>query len=210
MLFDRKDGWLQALEPLIAAIQKTPIIRYVSYPAGYKDYCQKGDIFRPQRPGRCPLCGGKGCLIAHGRYYRKELVSTYEKNFGTFWIYRFLCTNTRRTISIHPDFSHSRKRFLLHVVIYCLYECFMKGLSRYRVSHQERICTRTLSHWQRGFCSHAAAKSISCALHAHSPPGGCFGYLFMSHVSRNGFLSACSEAARVMVRLHHDFSTALY
>ena len=53
------------------------------------------------RPGRCPLCQARCCLLAHGFYYR----SLVEIDFND-WIpvRRYLCHLCRRTVSLLPDF----------------------------------------------------------------------------------------------------------
>ena len=111
---------------------------------------------------------------------------------------------------MHPDFCHSRKRYPLSFIVGLLKKRFAKGRSRYWVSRRYGVHKSNLYRWERGFSSHESAKNICCDLHAHSPPVVSFGRMFMSYLSRNGFLHTAGEAAMVMVRLAHDFKTALY
>lgn len=53
------------------------------------------------RPGRCPLCQARRCLLAHGFYYRTLVQIDFDD-----WIpvRRYLCRLCRRTVSLLPDF----------------------------------------------------------------------------------------------------------
>ena len=53
------------------------------------------------RPGLCPLCQARCCLLAHGFYYRTLVQIDFDD-----WIpvRRYLCRLCRRTVSLLPDF----------------------------------------------------------------------------------------------------------
>lgn len=54
------------------------------------------------RLGRCPLCQGRSCLLAHGFYYRTLVHKDFDDSIP---IRRYLCRVCRRTVSLLPDLA---------------------------------------------------------------------------------------------------------
>lgn len=189
---------------------KKLIIRYYTYHSGYKDYCQGGEEYRPPAPKVCPICRSNDCLIRHGRYQRIELVTGYDKKYGGFYIYRFLCKNSGRTLSMHPDFCAAYKRHLLEYVIYLLEEYILKEKNLYQLCNEHSLYRRTLKRWLNGFQTNETAKRIAVLPRSTGPPGLAFlKELFLNFV-KCGKGNSARGAASVMVRLFHDFSCHVY
>jgi len=60
----------------------------------------------------------KTALLATGGL--KKALSGYKSSIYEFWIKRYYCKNTHRTVSVHPTFSHTRIQFLLFSTIYII------------------------------------------------------------------------------------------
>lgn len=149
-------------------------------------------------------------MHAHGRYSRIELVACYDKKYGSFYIYRYLCATSGKTISMHPDFCVAYKRYLLEHVITLLEQYLFNETSLYSVCREHHVYNRTLKRWRKGFLANETAKRICFLPHSTAPPGLEFlKELFTFFViSGNGI--AAQGAASGLVRLYHTFSSSLY
>ena len=121
---EEKNEGLLSMSFTFILLHKQLMIKYFNYSENYKHYCQSGKIFRPDKLDICPFCGRKDSLNHHGHYKRKELVTGYDKRYGSFRIYRFLCKHTGQTIQMIPNFVSSGKRFF-----YLLLQDFLKNTS---------------------------------------------------------------------------------
>lgn len=171
---------------------------------------QKGKTLVIARPSTCPLCNAPDRLIGHGWYTRNEPEESYEKLYGTFYIYRFLCKACRHTLSMHPDFSHAYKRYALNLVIFLLSERFMKDCSRYELCDLHDISPRTLQRWERGFADNEPIKHICFFPGSRSPPDTLFAAQLLTHFTTMGNGDAETWAGGAMLRLEHDFQCRLY
>jgi len=162
------------------------------------------------RPSSCPCCNNPLPLIGHGWYQRKELEKGDEDCFGVFFIYRWLCKKCRKTISMHPDFSHSRKRYRLLIVIHVLSERFLEDRSRYAVSEKHDLLPRTIQRWERGLCSDFCSKWLCFFPKIHGPPYEHFSASLCHHFVHLGKGEAAIGAARAMAHLHQLFQCRLY
>jgi len=143
--------WFVCAHSFSFSPQNKPVIRYFTYPSGYKCYCHSGKNFHPTAPSVCPFCGRDECLHGHGWYKRVELVASYEKDNGAFYIYRYLCTASGKTISMHPDFCAAYKRYLLEYVITLLEEHLLNDRSLYSLCRKHHVYKRTLKRWHKRF-----------------------------------------------------------
>jgi len=171
---------------------------------------QKGKTLVIARPSTCPLCKVTGRLIGHGWYERHELEVCYEKLYGTFYIYRFLCKACRHTLSMHPDFSHAYKRYALNLVIFLLCERFIEHCSRYKLCDLHDIRPRTLQRWERGIADNELTKHACFFPGSHSPPDTLFAKQLLDHFKTMGNGDAETWASVAMIRLGHDFQCRLY
>ncbi len=193
--------------------QETTIsIRYFPYPSGCKDYCQIGKDFHPPVPDLCPICGARArdCLNGHGWYKRVELVTGYDKRYGPFYIYRFLCKNSGSTISMHPDFCAAYKRFLLEYVITLLEQNLVDGKSIYELCNKHSIQKQTLKRWKKGFLANEPAKRICFLPRSTAPPGIAFLKELLIFFITTGHGNAAQGAVWGLLRFYHGFSCSLY
>ncbi len=193
-------------------LKKKPFIRYYSYPSGYKDYCKQGKKKSPDRPAICPYCNaGNICLNGHGWYERLELVSGFSRLYGDFYIYRYICKNTDKTISMHPDFSHAWKQYVFDFVIFCLCERFLFGKTQEAVSFQMDVPLRTLRRWEYGLCDNELIKRL-CFFPPGSDPHAIQSKrdLIKRLLQPDSDEDEVSYAATIMVRLEHEFQCKLY
>jgi hypothetical protein len=122
---------------------------------------------------------------------------------------RFLCKKTGKTVSLHPLFSHAKKRYYLPFVIDCICLLFEKLLTLSSTSKKCEVPRQTLADWKRNFSDcHTEAKRICFSLHT-GPPEHLVQKLF-SCFRNNENADIYKGAATGMVRLHSDFKAALY
>lgn len=182
----------------------TFIKRYFSYPSGYKDYCKKGKDFRPPLPGGCPFCrGDTSCLNGHGWYERKPLLDTCEP----FYIYRYLCKKSGKTVSMHPDFLHAYKRYLLETVIFCIAECILTEKTTQRISVEQRVSLRSLQRWKRGFNSGLPLKRL--CLPPPDPLVSPQNYL-PCFFKPNDIDNSIDTMVQLMITMEHSHQSSLY
>lgn len=186
------------------------LIIYFSYPSGYKHYCQNGNMFRPAMPDKCPYCGCRGCLIRHGRYERIELMFGYHRRYGPFYIYRLLCKHSHRTISMHPDFCVSYKRYPLCFVIPLLYRNIVCAESLRQLSKQHKVCVRTIKRWRHGLGSQELSKRLCLFARSTGPPGPDFTQQLLTFFITAGNGNAVFGAALAQLRLQNRFCISLY
>ena len=111
---------------------------------------------------------------------------------------------------MHPDFSHSYKRYLLHVVIFILCSHDLEGKSWYRISLETGICIRTLLHWHKGFSRDEHIKKICFFPKSHSPPEEKISVKLLRTFVSDNPENAGTLAAHAMIRLAHEYHCRLY
>ncbi len=191
----------------ISSLQKQTIIKYLSEDLDYKQYCDLGKNNRISKPF-CPYCKRTGCLIGHGWYARKGL-SGAEDGFLPFWIRRFYCKTTRKTVSMHPRFSHTRKRYVLQHVIAYLSAILDKAIEMLQETSRVQVPRQTLKRWLHSFSNmHSEAKRI--CYHLTGPPQDCLGKQMLCHFRKTGTGTLCDNAATAMVCLFEEFYRPLY
>ncbi len=158
----------------------------------------------------CPFCGGRGCLIGHGWYSRMELIPRYAIKYGTFYIYRYYCKETGQTLSMHPDFCHRVKRYLLEYVIFIISKNLLEGKSIYHLCKTEGLYYTTIKRWFRGFLANAEAKRLYLLPHSTSSPGSTFLRELLNMFFIKGKGNAARGAALGMVRLFEATACSLY
>jgi len=126
-----------------------------------------------------------------------------------FWVKRFLCKKTGRTVSVHPVFSHIKKQYYLPYVIDCMCLLFEKLLAISAVSRQCGVPRQTLASWKKSFSgSFTEAKRI-CFSH-HTGPPELLPHLMLSYFRNHKSADIYKGAALGMVHLHEAFGAALY
>jgi len=142
---------------------------------------------------------------------KKGMSGDADTGFREFWIRRFFCKSTGRTVSVHPRFSHFFKRFVLSFVIEGLLAIIERGCSVYSVSKDSGVSGRTLRRWRDGFVSGAAAAKYACfTMSGLSPPMRLLPDLMFSYFRRAGNGDMVTGAVMGMVRLWERFSSPLY
>jgi hypothetical protein len=141
---------------------------------------------------------------------KKGLSGDADTSFREFWIKRFLCKRTGRTVSVHPRFSHFFKRFVLARVIKCLVGILERGRSIYSESKDSGVSGRTLRRWRDGFAGAAAAKYACFAMSGLSPPRRSLPDLLFSYFRQAGNGDIVMGAVMGMVCLWERFSRPLY
>ena len=136
------------------------IIKYLSEDLDYKQYCDLGKNNLIVKPISCPHCKSSNCLIGHGWYARKGL-SGASCGYHPFWIRRFYCKNTRKTIAMHPGFSHTRKRYILQHVISAIADILEKFIAISQIVLNLQVPRQTLKRWAHSFSTmNCEAKKI--------------------------------------------------
>lgn len=187
--------------------KKKLIIKYLSEDQDYKTYCDLGKNNRILKPP-CPFCKSSTCLIGHGWYQRKGLGGT-ECGFLSFWIRRFFCKTVRRTVSIHPRFSHTRKRYSLQHVLLCFIYLLETPIKASKVAAMTQVPRQTLGRWWHSFSNmHSEAKRICYNL--RGPPADCLGKQMLCHFSTTGTELLYDNAATAMICLFEGFNRPLY
>jgi len=142
---------------------------------------------------------------------KKGMSGDADTGFREFWIRRFFCKSTGRTVSVHPRFSHFFKRFVLSFVIEGLLAIIERGCSVYSVSKDSGVSGRTLRRWRDGFTTGAAVAKYACfTMSGLSPPMRLLPDLMFSYFRRAGNGDMVTGAVMGMVRLWERFSSPLY
>jgi hypothetical protein len=149
---------------------------------------------------------------------KKGLSGDDNTGFREFWIKRFFCKSTGRTVSVHPRFSHFFKRFVIAFVIRCLVEILERGRSVYSETKRSGVSGRTLRRWRNGFAGAAAAKYACFAprldsgttMSGLSPPRGSMPDFLFGYFRQAGNGDMVRGAVTGMVRLWERFSQPLY
>jgi transposase-like protein len=184
------------------------LIKYLSEPVDYKQYCELGKQNKIAKPDVCPFCGDRECLIGHGWFPRKAL-GGYLYDFREFWIKRFLCKKRLKTVSVHPTFSHTRKWYCLPFVIDCLVRLFEQAASICATAKEMNVPRQTLSRWKNSFATNHSEAKMICFIdtgqNKHPSPQQMLQY-FRKHSNAHLHKGAASG----MVRLHELYNTPLY
>lgn len=160
-------------------------------------------------PGRCPLCGRKGCLIGHGWYCRKGLWDGCARP-ESFWIKRFLCKVTGRTVSVHPRFVHARKRFRLSTVVSCVAGVISRGESIRDTARACGVSRRSVRRWVRGLGTDEAAKRLCFFPSGFPPPHLSLPAALVALFAEIDPRGLAAGAAEAMPRLQHAYECPLY
>ena len=143
--------------------------------------------------------------------FKKGLSGDDDAGYRPYWVKRYLCKRTGRTVSIHPRFSHFLKRFVLGFVIERLIAIIEDGRSVYSESKRTGVSPRTLRRWRAGFAAGESAGKHACFfLSGLSPPGRSLSALMFSYFRWIGSGDILTGAAVGMVRLWERFSRPLY
>lgn len=142
---------------------------------------------------------------------KKGLSGDSAAGYRPYWVKRYLCRRTGRTVSIHPRFSHFLKRFDLAFVIERLIAIVEDGRSIYSESKRTGVSPRTLGRWRDGFATgESPAKRACFFLSGLSPPERSLSALMFSYFRRIGSGDILTGATLGMVRLWERFSRPLY
>ena len=142
---------------------------------------------------------------------KKGLSGDDRIGFREFWIKRFLCKRTGKTVSAHPRFSHFFKRFIFAFVIDRLIGIIEDGRSVYSESKRTGVSPRTLRRWRDGFsCTESVAKHACFTLLGPSPPERSLPAVMFDYFRQIGSGDILAGAALGMVRLWERFSRSLY
>lgn len=187
---------------------KKLIIKYLSEPTDYKRYSDLGKNNLISKPAVCPHCKGSDCLIGHGWYSRKGL-SGAVCDYVPFWIRRFYCKNTGKTVSMHPGFSHTRKRYIFKDVINCLKYIIDNLMKISQVVSTFKIPRQTLKRWSYDFSNaHSETKRICYRL--NGPPECSLGQQILDHFRKMETGTLYENAISCMVYLSEEFYAPLY
>jgi hypothetical protein len=110
------------------------------------------------RPGSCPGCGEKHCLIGHGFYQRK---AQDEQRVYRIRVKRWLCKICHRSVSVLPNFLCPWRHYLVRVIHTVVTACFERSLNWKQVA-QRSTCQgtpalRTMQRWCKAFAGYAPA-----------------------------------------------------
>jgi hypothetical protein len=142
---------------------------------------------------------------------KKGLSGDERAGFKEYWIKRFLCNRTGKTVSVHPRFSHFYKRFVLAFVIERLVGITEGGHSVYAESKRFGVSPRTLRRWRSCFTSsNSVAKHACFVASGLSPPEQQLSATMFSYFRTLESGDIFAGAALGMVRLWERFSCPLY
>jgi hypothetical protein len=125
-------------------------------------------------------------------------------------IKRFLCKATGKTVSVHPTFSHSHKRYLLSFVIDCLSQLLEHQRSIYSVALEKKIYRQTLRRWKESFTNAQTETKRVCIHMSGQPPGSTLGTALLSYFRSLACGDVYKGAALGMLCLSNSFSCLLY
>jgi len=184
------------------------IIKYLSAALDYNQYCDLGKNNLIAKPSSCPHCKSSSCLIGHGWYARKGL-SGASCGYRPFWIRRFYCKVTRKTVTMHPCFSHTRKRYILQHVIQCFIHILENIITVSQTALNLQVPRQTLKRWLHSFATmHGEAKRICYRL--TGPPQDCLGQQILSYFCAVETGTLLENVVRGMVCLSEEFFSPLY
>lgn len=188
--------------------EKKLIVKYLSEPTDYKQYCDLGKNNVIFKPPVCPHCKSSDCLIGHSWYARKGL-SGADCDYVPFWIRRFYCKNTGKTISMHPCFSHTRKRYTFQHVIDCLTRMIENLVKVSQIVSSSEVPRQTLNRWFYGFSStNCETKRICYRL--NGPPESSLGMQIFDYFRKMETGTLIENLRNGMVLLFEEFYTPLY
>jgi hypothetical protein len=142
---------------------------------------------------------------------KKGLSGDEQAGFHKYWIKRFLCQRTGKTVSVHPRFSHFYKRFVLAFVIERLIGITEGGHSIYSESKRFGVSPRTLRRWRNGFtASNTVVKHACFVASGLSPPDQQLSATLFSYFRSVESCDIFTGAALGMVYLWERFSHPLY
>jgi hypothetical protein len=127
-----------------------------------------------------------------------------------FRIQRYYCKSCRRTFSLHPIFSHTRKRYALSVAAPCIETVILKGRSIRSTARSTGVDRRTIGRWVRGWSRHEQEKRLAFFTYAPASPQSNFGAELLKAIRglKSGRLLSCM--AEAMLRLMKSFDCPLY
>lgn len=105
---------------------------------------------------------GSDCLVHWGFYRVKTKQDTVPLIQGVFFyfIHRFYCKNTGKTISLLPDFLHPRKRYTQRFVNSVFDRILGSGDSSKKTGRDMRIYFQTILKWLANFSKNRHQKSL--------------------------------------------------
>jgi transposase-like protein len=180
------------------------IVKYLTELTDYKQYCERGKGNNIPKPQVCPYCGRKDCLKGHGWYRRKGL-SGHSAGFLSFFIKRFRCTETGRTVSMHPTFSHTRKRYTLQSALDAAGLLSNRNENIRSASRRLNIYRSSVSRWRSGFFNTAEAAKWACFYHGDLPRP-----FLLKELLSSMFKCSLTKAAQEMSNLKEQFNDDLY
>ena len=141
----------------------------------------------------------------------KKGLSGSADGYHPFWIRRFYCKRTGKTISVHPRFSHSHKRYVLAFFIECLSKLIEQGRSVCSTAKECSVPRQTLRRWKSGLSSANTAAKWACFFHGGLPgSGNDLGTALLMYFRKSGSGELSNGTALAMVCLHEGFSCPLY
>ena len=127
----------------------------VSFNCDVKSYAEHWQQLRPEPPASCPFDGCDSRMYRNGSYPRS--VIDYD---GTPWdigVFRFLCSDCRRTVSYLPDFCVPYKQFSVDVIGAVLGAVLLLNLAARAVAATDSIYNKAsfsvycVHNWVRQF-----------------------------------------------------------
>jgi hypothetical protein len=110
------------------------------------------------RPGICPGCGEKNCLVGHGYYQRK---AQDDQRVYFIRVKRWLCKVCHHSLSVLPNFLFPWRHYLVRVIQTVVAACFEHRLNWKQVEERSACrgtpALRTLQRWCKAFAGHAPA-----------------------------------------------------
>ncbi|MBN1759063.1 MAG: helix-turn-helix domain-containing protein [Chitinispirillaceae bacterium] len=127
-------------------------------------------------------------------------------------IHRLLCKRTGKTVSMHPRFSHTAKRYTLAFVMECLQYIIELGSSIRATAGHFGIYRSTVRRWMRGFSRHDINAKWACFFHGDLPRKTTAGFApaLLRHFRAMGKGNLEDGTSLAMLRLHDGFSCRLY
>jgi transposase-like protein len=129
-----------------------------------------------------------------------------------FKIQRYLCKHSGKTISLHPQFSQSRKRYPLSTAMPALGALMWHARSVRGVAAAAGVARSTVSRWRRGMGRHEQQKrqSIPGLCGGADPPGTSFVRVLLDAIVLLGGGELVDGTAQAMLCLAHAFDRPLY
>jgi hypothetical protein len=128
-----------------------------------------------------------------------------------FWIQRYYCKHSRRTVSLLPTFCHTRKRYPLSVAVPCIASVVEDPGSITTTAKAAGVNRKTLKSWLRGWERHEQDKRLAFFSTGSDPSIGCgFGKSLLNAVRAIGSSGIVACIAEAMLRLTKNFDCPLY